>query len=276
MLAGTTSPLVILDAGEPGPHAIHEAARFTSDPEMDAACLERSRRRHGGIVTLVGYWHKHPDGLITPSAGDCCQARQLAREFHDGQPVLIGIVNRSPRGRGYKTTLHLYTVNDDGTTLEHPWKLVGIHSRPLKSALRQAAVTPGTEHVDYWQDKDFQFYRNPVGRARIREEIAHCRDRGWEVSTSRTTKDQILTVRLSDGPQAIKIILPPEFPLNPPTVLSEDGTYLHSSVLLTQWNSLYRLVDLAVETFACLKSKGGTIECFESPMAPRAETNSED
>jgi proteasome lid subunit RPN8/RPN11 len=258
VLVGIPQPLVVLDAGEPGPHAVHDAAMFTSDPETDTACLEESRQKYGESVMLLGWWHKHPAGLTTPSPGDCRQAQQLASEFNDGQPVLIGIVNRNPRGSRYKTTLHLYAVSNDGTVPEHPWKLAGRCNAALKAALKQAAARPGTRDLDYWRDKDFQFYLNPVGRARIREEIAECRDRGWNVSTSRTPKDQVLTMRLSDGIYAVKIILPPEYPLNPPTIMSVDDTYLHSSILLAQWSSLYRLVDLAVETFACMRSSDCT------------------
>jgi proteasome lid subunit RPN8/RPN11 len=260
ILAGTASPLTILAAGEPGPNATHQVAMFTSDPDADTACLKQSREQHGEIVMLLGWWHKHPVGLTTPSPADWYQARQLAKEFNDGQPVLIGIVNRSPRGLGYKTTLYLYATSDISSSLEHPWKLSGIHSRELKSALKQAAARPDVRETDYWQDKDFQFYLNPVGRTRIRKDLAACRDMGWNISTSRGSKDRILTVHLSDGRSTIKMILPPEYPLNPPTVLSDDGLYLHSSVLLTQWNSLNRLVDLAVETFACMRSSDYTID----------------
>ena len=258
VLVGIPQPLVVLDAGEPGPHAVHNEAMFTSDPETDTACLKKSREQYGEKVMLLGWWHKHPAGLTTPSSGDCHQARQLAGEFNDGQPVLIGIVNRIPRGVRHKTMLHLYTVSDDGTVRECPWKLAGRRNAALKAALKQAAVRPGTRDLDYWRDKDFQFYLNPIGRARIRDEIAECRGRGWDVSTSRTPKDQILTVRLSDGTLVVKIVLPPEYPLNPPTVMSEDGTYLHASTMAAQWNSLCRLVDLASEAFACIGSRNCT------------------
>jgi hypothetical protein len=44
--------------------------------------LKRSRQRHGEIVKLLGYWHKHQADLITPGAGDCHQA---GRESGHGQ-----------------------------------------------------------------------------------------------------------------------------------------------------------------------------------------------
>jgi proteasome lid subunit RPN8/RPN11 len=267
ILAGTASPLTILDAGEPGPNATHEVTMFTSDPDMDTACLARSRQRYGERVMLLGWWHKHPVGLITPSSADWYQARQLAKEFNDGQPVLIGIVNRSPRGFRYKTTLYLYTTRDHDAAIEHPWKLVGSHSRELKSALRQAAVRPDVRETGYWQDKDFQFYLNPVGRARIRQDLAACRSRGWEVSTSRGAKDQILTVHLSDGLSALKMILPPEYPLNPPTVATVHGKPVEGVALLARWNSLSSLVDLASEAFArirCDPDRPGAVDREQS------------
>jgi len=135
ILVGTPSPLTIVAAGDPGPESIRQAAKFTSDPQADRACLEDARRRFGEQIKPVGYWHKHPEGYTKPSSGDRRQVHQLIKDYNDGQPVLMGIVNYRPNIVRHKTILHLYSINPEGRLVEYEWKLVGGKNHRLLARL---------------------------------------------------------------------------------------------------------------------------------------------
>jgi len=253
VLVGTLEPLTIVAAGSPGPNATHRPAQFTSDPAADQACLTEARRQYGEQITVCGWWHKHPAGLTTPSGGDCHQARQLMNEYADGQPVLIGIVNHEPRLTRNRTTLHVYSIDRAGTFTEQPWKLVGSKDGRLLDAMKKAPRRPDLKPTDYWRDKDFQSYLNPLGRDRINREIRQLREAGWNVETGRRTVDQSLVLNLRSGSTALRLLLPPEFPLNPPVALTAEGERLVKLLTSWGWNSQSCLLDVAVEAADILR-----------------------
>lgn len=244
---GTMKPPTIVDAGKPGANSIHQPTQFTSDPEADKACLAEARKQHGDRIICVGWWHKHPSGLNKPSAADCHQAQQLAKEYNDGLPVLIGIVNRIPKLIRHKTTLHIYSVSSNGLLIEHKWELASNHNPKFVRALEKAVLNPGTKEINYWQNKNFQFYQNPIGRERIKKELGILKRTGWQIITKRHPADKLLILDLSRSNISLHMILPPEYPLNPPIVFTDDGRRLFDLRTLNQWNSLSCLTDIANE-----------------------------
>jgi proteasome lid subunit RPN8/RPN11 len=263
ILVGTLSPLTIVAAGSPGENAVHEAARFTSDPNADRACLTDARKQHGSQVGLVGWWHKHPLGLTTPSSGDRYQARQLAKEYNDGQPVLMGIVNRHPKLVRHKTILHLYSIDPAGNLAEHDWKLIGGRSKELLDAIGRAPIRPDLKPTDYWTDKDFQSYLNPIGRERINDEVQNLRKKGWAVKVGRRTSDHSLVLDMREGSSVLRCVLPPEFPLNPPTVFTADGRQFVELRALRGWNSHFHLIEVAAEAVSVMSCGHCSERCIE-------------
>lgn len=247
IFVGTMKPPTIVDAGKPGANSIHRPTKFTSDPGADKACLAEARKQYGDRVIPVGWWHKHPSGFNKPSNGDCHQAQKLVEEYNDGKPVLMGIVNHIQKLVRHKTTLYLYGLGPDGNLVEYDWKLISSHSPELFAALKKASLSPGTKKSDYWDDSDFQFYQNPIGRKRIKEELGNLKKAGWKVATKRRPQDKLLVLDLSRFNMNLRMILPPEYPLNPPIVFTDDGRRLLDLRALNQWNSLNCLTDITNE-----------------------------
>ncbi len=131
-------PITIVAAGSPGKNSVHASTSFTSDPKADKQCLQESRIKYGNKITLGGWWHKHPYGLITPSSPDCFQARELIRQYNDDKPLLVGIVNQKHIRFRRKTTLYLYSIYASGEISECRWKLVGRNNQELLNAIAKA------------------------------------------------------------------------------------------------------------------------------------------
>ncbi len=262
ILAGTLKPLTIVIAGNPGPNATHRPAQFTSDPVADQACLTEARRQYGEQITVCGWWHKHPAGMTTPSVGDCHQARQLMNEYADGQPVLIGIVNHEPGLTRNRTTLYMYGANAMGTFTEHPWKLVGGADQQFQDAMKKAPRQPSLKATDYWHDRNFQSYLNPIGRDRINCEIHRLREANWRVQIGRRTLDQSLVIDLKNDSTSLRFLVPPEFPLNPVVVLTSHGQRLAKLLTIWGWNSQGCLLDVATEAAEILHRTRGRMRCI--------------
>lgn len=263
VLAGTTKPLTIVAAGSPGVNSIHQATRFTSDPEADKACLTEAIRQYGESIVPVGWWHKHPSGFKEPSSGDCNQAQQLAKEYGDRQPVLMGIVNQQPKLIRHKTTLYLYSIDTSGNLVEHDWKLVSSKNEQLLNAVRKAPVVPETRPSNYWTEIDFQFYLNPIGRVRIKQELENLRKAGWEVEVNRSKHNQLLILNITKSKRKLRFVLPPEFPLNPPTVLTANGRPFLKLETLSQWNSQCGLLDAATEGARIMRCSRCSKQCIQ-------------
>jgi proteasome lid subunit RPN8/RPN11 len=263
ILVGTLQPITIVDAGSPGENAIHRAAQFTSDPETDKAHLAQAREQFGEQIRLVGWWHKHPAGFIRPSSGDCSQAMQLAGEYNDGLPVLMGIVNRPRKSVRHKTTLHLYSIDPEGELMEYEWKLISCSNNELLDAIRKAPIAPELTAKNYWTDSDFQFYLNPIGRERIKRELKDLKKAGWYVQTARRKQDKALVLDTLMGLNKLCLVLPPEFPINPPTVFTAEGRQFMGLETLSQWNSHHRLSEVVAEAAAVLRCSRCSKQCIE-------------
>lgn len=253
LIVGTFGkPMTILAAGLPGKNAVHHATSFTSDPEADRQTLLTCKENYGPKSTGMGHWHKHPFGLTTPSSGDCQQGRQLACEYSDNKPVLMGIVNQR-RGKIFqKTTLHLYGIDSSGKLVEYKWKQVNRKNKQLFEAINSAPARIEVKNTEFWMDRDFQSYLNPIGRERIQKEIVMLKQLGWEVGTVRRKEDKMLMLIVTKESISLVFLLPPEFPLNPPVAMTHDGRRFAGLESVVQWNTLCRLADIACEAMAVI------------------------
>lgn len=259
ILVGTLEPsVVILQAGEPGENAIKRATSFTSDAQSDSNCLKRIRQLYGAAVVPVGWWHKHPSDFDRPSSGDCGQVRKLSDRYNDGRPVLMGIVNNVQRTFRYKTTLKLFSIDSADKLQQHNWKLVNKKSKDLLDILSRAPKIAGTRQCSYWTDPDFRSYVNPIGRQRIQRDILELKNRHWQVQQLRSRHDQMLILNLSNDHCDLKLIFPPEYPINPPAILTGNGNAIHGIKTIYTWNSQTNLADIAneaVEILMCSKCR---------------------
>ena len=248
IIVGTLrTPMTIVAAGKSGQNSQHHATQYTSDPIADKNCLTKAQQDYGHAIVPVGWWHKHPAGFDRPSSGDCRQVQELSKDYNDGKPILMGIVNRRPGFLRSKITLRLYSLDPTNHLLEHSWKLVSSKHPKLLDAIRNAPVNPEANKMDFWKDRDFQSYLNPVGRQRILQEIEELKKAGWQVKTSRHKHNGMLILELFDGISEFQFVLPPEYPLNPPTILTPESGCFTGSETLGRWNSHCRLTDLAEE-----------------------------
>lgn len=256
ILVGTLSePITIVAAGEPGSNAVHNAAYFTTDPAADKSCLEQAKSIYGSSIEPVGYWHKHPLGFDKPSGGDVQQAHQLASEFNDQRPVIMGIVNRKPRIITASTTLQLYSIDSKKQLIQHNWRIVAGKSKRIMEVISKAPNRPSTKLTDYWKDKNFQSYLNPVGRDRIKQDIERLRKAHWQVNIGRIKFNNLLIIDIFDGLSKLRFLLPPEFPLNPPTVFSGNGKCFHGLEAISQWNSTVSLLEIAENAASIMHCK---------------------
>ena len=235
----------IVNAGKSGANSFHHAVQYTSDAQRDTLCLQNANEKFGDNILPLGWWHKHPGNFDKPSGGDCIQVRKLAAEYNDGKPVLMGIVNRYQSKGRIKTTLKFYSLNQQGQLMEHPWRLVSSSNPELQAAIK-SPHKPNVRNTEFWQNEDFQFYLNPIGRQRIKKEIRQLKDAGWHVTTSRKKTSGVMVMDITDGLREITLKLPPEYPLNPPIVFT--GEYeIDSLDSLVRWNSLRNLLTIATE-----------------------------
>lgn len=127
-------------------------------------------------------------------------------------------------------------------------KLVEDDAECVREALRNAPVIPETASSGFWQQEDFQFYTNPVGRQRIRSELDQLRCQGWKVTTMRDRNDGGMIAECTHGGPVLQLRFPAEFPLNPPRVfLAADNQHLTGLNNLREWNSGSFLAELLAE-----------------------------
>lgn len=239
ILAGLPHAMVVVAAGKPGPGSVQAPTQFTSDPAEDKHCLYQAKEQLGRAITAVGWWHKHPGKFSRPSSPDVSQAHCLALEYGDGIPVLVGIVNRERSPTRTKTFLAMYGVDRDGTLKTVPWEQVNDNHPSIQEALRKAPCQPEVCSEGYWDRDDFVFYQNPVGRKRITQELAQLKQAGWSVTTSRRKQDRLLMITAVRSDIKSTLILPPEYPLNPPLIYQHNKPVYPE--ILCRWSSLYSL-----------------------------------
>lgn len=247
LLAGIADPPTITAAGEPGPGAVRTAASYSGDVETDRRELAAARRRFGESVVIVGYWHKHPDGMGRFSGQDLRQARELDEAFGDGNGLVVLIIERS--GRRQALRLHAYGLqSNDKQLTARKLTVVDDEAECVRQALAGAPVLPDTDEGGFWEEASFQFYANPVGRQRIRQELAALRKAGWVVTTTRPRGQRGLVVECKRGGEAIQLRFPAEFPVNPPRAHVFGGRRRVVGLrAVREWNSDGSLAELLTE-----------------------------
>jgi integrative and conjugative element protein (TIGR02256 family) len=96
VLLGFVKNRHVVMAGGPGSRADLAFGHFTSDPEHDQRLLAEAKRRWGGSVQVLGWWHLHPKGMPRPSGGDLAQAKDLLCDYWKGgdRGFLLSIITQ--------------------------------------------------------------------------------------------------------------------------------------------------------------------------------------
>lgn len=239
--------IVIVAVGRPGEHSIQESVRFVHDLAEDQKCLEEQRQKHGQKIVILGGFHKHPSGMHWFSSQDNQQAQEIFTQNGDGKPVLIGILAENVRGPAPHLFLYILT-SANGRLTPFAYEIVTPSDARVKTALKSASVIPEQTAAGFWDDAQFQFYRNPIGRERIRTELAALRKRGWNVSTIRNAQTKQFVLKLHRNTRQFFLMLPAEYPLNPPRLYDTTGFEVIGLPPLLQWNS-DRCISAVIEQY---------------------------
>lgn len=238
-------PLVIVGAGQPGENAIHHSVSFTSDPAADIKCLSAWRQVHGLAIEVLGWFHKHYS-LQVPSSGDQNQACQLQEEINDNRPILMGIVSESGLLKK-KLKLRFFGLEENSKQIEYGWNIIPDDGPEIEKAIQSMPDRPDLKSTHYWDDPEFQFYTNQLGRKRICSDIQQLKNAGWYTVVLRNKTNGDITLQLKKDSIEMLLELPPEYPLNAPAVLSYDKEKVFGLNTICEWNSITTLMDVVAE-----------------------------
>ena len=245
------NPLVIVGAGQPGANAIHHFIRFTTDPASDIECLSTWRQVYGLVIEIVGWYHKHHH-LQEPSSGDHNQVRQLREDFKDSRPILMGIVSENGLFRK-NLKLRFFSLDDTGNQIEYDWEIISDDSTQIQQAIQSLPHRPQLKDSGFWDDPHFQFYQNPIFRKRICREIGQLKESGLCVCVCRNKSDGNMVLQIANNNMCLKLLMPPEYPLNPPIVFAGQKNIFDLRTI-THWNSMMTLPCLVNEAIATASS----------------------
>lgn len=247
VLCGTADGSAIVFAGGPGPRARCSHVSFENDPVHDAQMLLEARRSFGDTADVNGLWHWHPFDMPFFSGTDRATARAVQGLFASPRPLLIGIV--CPKGLSGAPKLHLFRWRRESAREEVVDFEIVSPKDPrigvlMASATASVDATPS--YGDYWQNEQFQFYKTHRGRARIRRELQELKALGFQVQTFQAYPSLHLAIVAVCDLGPIKIVCPPEYPLNPPRIFAPNR---HEFMLATlqQWSSDRRLAHVVQE-----------------------------
>jgi integrative and conjugative element protein (TIGR02256 family) len=174
-LVGTLKVPLVLSAGGPGPEAVERPSSFSSDANHDRLFLEQVRSQSQRRVSLLGWWHKHPQGMTRPSGGDLDQARRLQETLvkaGDGPAwLLVFILQKDssplravypyflPEGERSFRSLDLNPVDDEGLQV-------------CAALEKESLVLRQEQSTHPWMDTGFRFQNTLTGRRRLRRRAA--------------------------------------------------------------------------------------------------------
>jgi hypothetical protein len=247
VLCGTADGSVIVFAGGPGPHARHSHVSFENDPLQDAQMLMMARHMYGDTADVNGLWHLHPFDMPFLSGTDRVTTRNIHGLLGSQRPLLIGIV--CPEARGGALALHLFRWQRESVREEAvPFEIVSPNDPriPVLMARATATLDSTPSDFDYWHDEGFQFYKTGRGRDRILRELEELKVLGYQVRTFQAYPSLHFAIVATCDIGLIKIVCPPEYPLNPPRIFAPNS---HEFVLATlqQWNSDRHLAHVVQE-----------------------------
>jgi proteasome lid subunit RPN8/RPN11 len=220
ILGGTTRQPLVFVAGEPGRGAVKTAASFRSDPEQDRAELRQARSRYGENLQLLGYWHKHPLGLRTPSRGDLSQARDLLEAWQrlgEASPWLLSfIVQEAPWA---EQAVHPYWLAEpEGEFQPLRLKVIPDGDTQIHQALQaEPACLPACRQDHPWLDPGFCFQETPAGRLRLEIELKSLKKAGYQVQVRQKKSSRRVSFWISGGGLELLCAFPVEYPLGPPS-----------------------------------------------------------
>lgn len=247
-LVGTLQIPMVLIAGEPGPHAVKMPHFFSTDPEYDRQMLNRAREKYGRKMHLLGYWHKHPEGMNHPSPGDLRQARKLAADLRDvgeQHAWLLTFILQSADNP--EQAIFPYLLSPD---MENFQKISLIVVKDDSDEVRQALESEGavivSNRIDHpWADPDFRFQFTPVGRSRLEWEQQVLEQAGYKVEVRQRKSDQRISFLLSNERSQYLCIFPVEYPLNMPRLyVLPDKEEIFPLRARSLWNSDFTVADL--------------------------------
>lgn len=239
------NPLVIVAAGQPGSQAIHHSIRFTTDPAADKECLLTWRQVYGFVIEIAGWFHKH-HFLQEPSGGDCNQVRQLMNDFNDNRPIIMGIVSESGLFRK-KLKPRFFSLDSDDNQIEYNWDIIPNNSPEIEKAIQSVPHKPEVRDTDFWNDPKFQSYKNPIGRERICRDIEQLEHHGWHTLTCRNKVNDTLILQTTNIHNIFCLLIPPEYPLNPPIIFADNNQRMIDLKSLSEWNSTMTLIEIITE-----------------------------
>lgn len=227
-------------------------ASWETDPEYLNGELRRLRGENPGI-NLRGFWHRHPGQMSHPSSQDLYEARNILadkRRYKLDGKLLMPIVTAAEDG----VTIHCHYIDDDDQRfMEIPIEVVSDNCEVVMSAVSDGETTEIEEETgfSFWQDEGWQFYKILLGARRLETEMNGLREMGYGVSAKLLDSGECcVELREGEMKRVIVLLLPREYPLNPPRVFIDDSEDMRELTLgnaspLCRWSSGFQLVELA-------------------------------
>ena len=273
-LLGTLEDAIVLEAGNSGSMASLKPYSFTSDPNCDRAQLSQARDRWGRNLHLLGYWHKHPIGMIQSSGGDLSQARRLLEDLHaSGETapwLLVFIVQDSQAAAGW---VHPFRLDwGDERFISLKLNIVASDDKEVQAALSAASAKLMVDQKDpEWLTPDYRFHRTPSGKRRLEAEKAGLEKLGFTVQVRHNRADDRLSFIVQRPDAQYLCLLPKEYPLTMARIFSLPlGEEIYPLLKLPVWNSDLTLADYLT---ACPVSE--TSGFVPNKAAPAAENRPE-
>ena len=221
--------VTVTHATGPGLNWERSTHHFVKDTEYLQSVL--NLLFHYFQVNYLGVWHKHPESMPFPSAGDVTSAMDEIGDSRVGLDELVTPICSLESG---KVSVHPYVIKD-GEFILVDWEKVP-HDKIITS-----------------HSLDTQWYTRSVGRDRAAKEMEHLEELGVKAEVRKGT-DGTYRFHVSLGPNSnlrLVMLCPAEYPVAPPEVAVYDQLAEAyepvSSDILDRWNIHQFLGDLVEE-----------------------------
>ena len=182
-------------------------------------------------VNYLGLWHKHPESMPFPSAGDVASAMD---EIADQAVGLDELITPICVLKANKVDVLPYIIRE--------YNFASVEWQPVAHKSLAAA-----------HPLDTQWYTRTVGRTRLSEEIRRFEELGVEVDVRKGSDDSYrfhVSVE-AESPLKLVMLCPAEYPVAPPELAVHDPQSEQyepmSSAILDNWNIHRYLGDLVEE-----------------------------
>lgn len=288
-LVGTLRTPMVLAAGSPGEKAIERSSSFTTDPEHDRNFLRRTREETKRQVGILGWWHKHPDGMDHPSGGDLLQAQALMKSLTTlgDTPLWLLVFILQPRYAAEKATFPYLITDESGDLQKIRLEVVETDGPLVQAALRQESALLATGgSLNQWIDPGFRFQNTPAGRKRLEGEKEALEKLGYQVEVRQRKDNERISFLMRKGASAFLCIFPVEYPYGMPRLYRlPQQEEVYPFAMSPTWNSDIQVVDWLrlIETGALAVTAPlaeaqpvctGSVEQDEEPAREIAEAGS--